>query len=154
MTKSSGTKGVLGFIGGILALVSLWMAWFQASLLTASGFGTIDIGIVDYTATNLRNAGYLILLGATLALLFGILMIADVIKYSSHKTGYAIILIGGVLCVVGLIVWLLSAAEVDAGWFHYNLYELDNLTVEIGFFLAIAGTLLIILDGLLGVKKR
>jgi glucan phosphoethanolaminetransferase (alkaline phosphatase superfamily) len=153
VTTSSGTKGILGIIGGILALVSLAMAWFEASFFSVSGFGVVEMWL-HVTETNLQNAGYLVLIGGILALLFGILLVADVMKFNNRRTGYTIILIGGVLCVLGLIAWLFFASQMHIGFSTVNLFEIDNLTIGMGFILAIAGTLLITIEGYLGVKKR
>ncbi len=156
MTKSSSTRGIFGLIGGILVLVSLAMIWFRFEIsifnFTVSGFGAIPD--LDRTVTTLQNAAYLMLFGGILALLFGILMIANVLRSGNLKVGYVFILIGGVLCVVGLLSWLVNASQMDLGFLlgTQNLFSQDALSADIGFFLAIVGPILILIDGIQGIR--
>jgi len=111
---------VIGLIGGILAIVGVFLPWASILGFSLSGW-------------DIRAGGsyvYVILIGGIIALLGGIVALADV---KIEKIGY-LVLLGGILAILG---WIWAATDIG-----------DWSAVTYGFYTCLVGAILAIISGM------
>jgi hypothetical protein len=132
---------IIGFIGGIVAAVGVFLPWATASA-SAGGF-TASVSASGWDATSGISAPYIALAGGILALLGGLAVLGG-----QKAIGY-LMPIGGILAIAGG-VWGFS--DVNSALGAVSGVAGVSASVGYGVYACIAGGVLSLL-GSLGLKK-
>lgn len=154
MARSSGTKGLLALLGGILALTSIYLTWVTSTInifltVNVSGLGILTILGFNFAIPSVLNGVVLLIVGGVIALVAGILMLANVVDAEKRLWDSIIILAGGILILVGFITWVVGASSANTGNGIVNLFQ--NVTLGSGFWFALTSSILALLDGIVGI---
>jgi len=137
------TAGVIGLVGGIIAAVSVFLAWGSVSA-SVGGF-TLSPDVSGLDVRTGIAAPYIVLIGGILALVGGIGMLATKMK----AVGY-LLPIGGILALVGGIWGFVKVVDAICALFGFSG---SGVSVGYGIYLGIVGGVLALVSSL-GLKGK
>lgn len=142
--------GIIGIVGAILMIVSVFLAWAEISVLgfsikTYSGweiFSDSNIGkIVDYTFTPL-----IALIGGILAL---VLMVIPTFA-NTEKMQKASNILGIVSIVIAIAVIVLGILFMTQSWEGVSMTDY----IQYGFWLTLIGAIITAIGGIMPIAKN
>ena len=129
--------GIFGLVGGILAIVSLVLAWASSSGGSAMGIDFME------SASECLHAPILLLVGGILALVAGIVLLATKVRAGGY-----LLPIGGMLALIGGILGFAKAVAVGA-----VMWGAVSVSVGYGIYVGLVGTVIILIGGGLSNKS-
>ncbi len=156
---SARSRGIVPLFGGLLTLISLFLAWFSRydnvwhCTYAVNGLGQFSAAGCLGISTGLGNlptAGNIMLVGSIIVLLFSLLILVGAFPGTSSKGGAAITMIGGVVGLVGFISYATGAQNVQ-GYSFSNLFT--SFTPQFGIGLAIIGILISLIGSIAAMSS-